>query len=257
MRILILGGTAEALELARLLAADARFQATLSLAGRTSAPRLPPIDSRIGGFGGVEGLVSWLRSHGTEAVIDATHPFADLMSANVVAATAALRLPLGSIVRPAWTRVAGDDWLSVRDAVSAALALGEAPRRVFLTVGRLELPQFAAAPQHLYLARTIEGVDGMVLPPRLELLRDRGPFALADEVALMRHHRIEVVVSKNSGGPATYAKIEAARLLALPVIMIERPAKACGHALDDAADGMRWLGMLAHGHGTSASDRSV
>lgn len=257
MRILILGGTAEALELAHLLAAESGFQPTLSLAGRTSAPRLPPIDNRIGGFGGVDGLTAWLRSYGIEAVIDATHPFADQMSAHAVAATAALRLPLGSIVRPAWTREAGDDWTSVSNAATAALAIGQAPRRVFLTVGRLELPQFVAAPQHHYLARTIEGVEGMVLPPRLELLRDRGPFTLTGELALMRRHEVALVVSKNSGGPATYAKIAAARRLALPVIMIERPVKPCGHALRDAADAVQWLRLVAGGHDVSTSDRGV
>lgn len=256
MRILVLGGTAEALELARLLASDASFQPTLSLAGRTSAPRLPPLDTRIGGFGGVEGLVAWLRAESAEAVIDATHPFADQMSSNAMAATKSLRIPLGSIVRPAWTRSAGDDWASVSDAASAVRSLGRTPRRVFLTVGRLELPQFAAAPQHDYLARTIEGVDGMVLPPRLELLRDRGPFTLDAELALMQRYRVEIVVSKNSGGPATYAKIEAARRLALPVVMIERPAKPHGESLHDAAEAMRWLKTLGRNH-RGSSERGV
>ena len=257
MRVLILGGTSEALELSRLIAGDRRFTPTLSLAGRTAAPRRPDIATRVGGFGGAIGLAHWLKEQAIDAVVDATHPFADQISTNAVAAARVTGIPLGSIVRPPWARLPGDSWLPVADPAAAARALGEAPRRVFLTVGRLELPQFCAAPQHHYLARTIEPVDGMTLPPQLELLRDRGPFGFDAEREIMSAHKIDVVVSKHSGGAATYGKIAAARELGLPVVMIERPAKPCGHVLADAADAVRWLAGLAGAHDASVSDRGV
>jgi precorrin-6A/cobalt-precorrin-6A reductase len=240
MRILILGGTTEASALARLLAGDGRFEPTLSFAGRTAAPRAQPIATRTGGFGGAEGLAAYLREKAIEAMVDATHPYADRISANAVAACRQAGVPLASIVRPAWQPQHGDKWIVVRSTDAAPAALGHEPRRVFLSVGRQELPVFAAAPQHRYLARTVDRPEG-ALPPDIRLLQARGPFDRTAELALLGDEKIDVVVSKNSGGTATYAKIEAARELGLPVVMIARPAKPAGHAVDGPEAALAWL----------------
>jgi precorrin-6A/cobalt-precorrin-6A reductase len=253
MRILILGGTSEARELGKLLAADSRFEPVLSLAGRTRAPAVQPVTTRVGGFGGVDGLVRWLDHERMEAVVDATHPYAVNISANAVAATRALGLPLGSIVREPWQPVDGDDWKAVTNAENAASALGDEPRRVLLTVGRLELAEFAAAPQHDYIARTIDPAGDIALPPRIAFIAERPPFSLEAETALMQRERIDVLVSKNSGSPETYAKIAAARALGIPVVMIDRPHKPAGTPLPNAAAALHWLeGLLAHAHDRSA-----
>ena len=245
MRLLILGGTTEASTLARLLAGDARHQATLSLAGRTASPRAQPIATRAGGFGGADGLAEWLSAEKVDAVIDATHPYADQMSAHAVAGCAAAGVPLASLVRPEWTRHADDRWRVVGDAEAAARALGAEPRRVFLSLGRQDVHVFAIAPQHHYLARLIERPEQEGLPPDLRLLQARGPFDRDAEERLLREERIDVVVSRNSGGDATYAKIEAARTLGLPVVMIARPDKPAGTVMTDIDACVAWLHGLA------------
>ena len=257
MRVLILGGTTEASELTRLLAADPRFETTVSLAGRTANPRMQPVRMRIGGFGGAEGLAAWLQREKTEGVIDATHPYADQISANAVAACARLALPLASIVRPAWEPQPGDRWLTVANAEAAADALGSEPRRVFLSLGRLELGAFASQPHHRYIARTIDPPGDVALPPDILMLSGRGPFDREAETTLLNGEKIDVVVSKNSGGAATYAKIEAARGLGIPVVMIARPDKLRGHALANAEAAIIWLEQwLAH-RAASHSARGV
>lgn len=241
MRVLVLGGTTEASALAKLLAGDARFNATLSLAGRTSNPKAQPLGTRVGGFGGVEGLIHWLHDEKVDAVVDATHPYAAQMSANAVAACAHADVPLGSIVRPPWQRHEDDSWRIVPDAEAAAAALGKTPLRVFLSLGRQDLHAFASAPQHRYLARTIEAPEQAALPPNIRILQARGPFDRDSEAKLLSDEEIDVIVSKNSGGTATYAKIEAARELDLPVIMIARPDKPAGHVLSSPEEAVAWL----------------
>ena len=242
MRVLILGGTSEASELARLLAGDARFDAVLSLAGRTSSPRPQPIATRVGGFGGIDGLARYLSEHRIDVVVDATHPYAAQISANAVAACRQIAVPLVSIVRPPWTPQPGDRWQSAASTAAAVDALGSTPRRVFLSLGRQELHEFAAAPQHHYIARLIEPPEQATLPPDMVLLRQRGPFDRTAERQLLQHYEIEVIVSKNAGGGATYAKIEAARALGLPVIMIARPDKPSGRSVASAAEVVSRLG---------------
>lgn len=241
MRVLILGGTTEASALSRLLAGDPRFDAMLSLAGRTSTPAQQKLPTRVGGFGGIEGLVRHLRDGKIGAVIDATHPYADQMSAHAVAACEEAGVALASLVRAPWRRQASDNWKDAADTEAAADAIGRSPRRVFLGIGRQELAAFARAPQHHYLARVIEAPPAQGLPPHITLLQARGPFDLAAETALLRERRIEIVVSKNSGGAATYAKIEAARSLGLPVVMIARPHKPTGHVVATPEDAVAWL----------------
>jgi precorrin-6A/cobalt-precorrin-6A reductase len=245
LRVLILGGTTEASALARQVAGDVRLAPILSLAGRTANPRPQPIATRTGGFGGVEGLMRFLHDDAIEAVIDATHPYADQMSAHVVAACRDTGVPLASLVRPEWQAEAGDRWQVVPSFNAAAAALGATPRRVFLSLGRQELHVFAAAPQHHYIARLIERPDRPDLPPNLRMVQARGPFDREAELRLLADERIDVMVSKNAGGAATYAKIEAARALALPVIMIARPNKPAGHILNDVEQTVAWLHGLA------------
>jgi precorrin-6A/cobalt-precorrin-6A reductase len=245
LKVLILGGTTEASALAREIAGDARLAPLLSLAGRTTSPRPQPIPTRTGGFGGVEGLVRFLRDEQMEAVVDATHPYADQMSAHAVAACSAAGLPLASLVRREWQRHADDRWQVVADTAAAAQALGAEPRRVFLSLGRQDLHVFAEAPQHHYLARLIEPPEQATLPPDLRLVQARGPFDRPAEERLLRDERIEVMVSKNAGGAATYAKIEAARALGLPVVMIARPHKPAGVVVTEVEACVRWLHGLA------------
>jgi precorrin-6A/cobalt-precorrin-6A reductase len=245
LRVLILGGTTEASALARAVAGDARLAPVLSLAGRTANPRPQPIPTRSGGFGGIEGLLRFLCGEKIDAVVDATHPYADQMSAHAVAACRETGVPLASLVRAEWPRHAGDHWQVVADTEGAAKALGVEPRRVFLSLGRQDVHVFAAAPQHHYLARLIERPEQDTLPPDLRLLQARGPFDRADEERLLRHKRIDVMVSKNAGGTATYAKIEAARALGVPVVMIARPLKPAGVVMTDIDACVAWLHGLA------------
>lgn len=255
MRILILGGTTEATVLARRLAGDTRFAVTVSLAGRTENPRpVADVAVRSGGFGGAAGLARWLADSGVEAVVDATHPFAAQISANAAAATNELRLPLCTILRPKWSAEPGDCWHTVPNMGQAADALGATPRRVFLSVGRQGVGAFQSASQHTYVVRSIEPPAGESLPADTMLIQARGPFTRDDEIDLLRQHRIDVVVTKNAGGPATYAKIEAARQLAIPVVMIERPAKAGRHIVSTTEDVLDWLGER---HAMSRSERGV
>jgi len=239
LRLLILGGTIEARELAAAIEGDPRFAPILSLAGRTKAPLSLPIETRIGGFGGVEGLRAFLRDERVDLIIDATHPFAVRIKQNAIASAGTI--PLIGLRRPAWQRRAGDCWTEVGSAVEACAALGSKPLRVFLTLGRLELRAFEAAPIHDYLVRSVEAPEQRPDLPRSRYLGARGPFRVEDEVALIEDHAIEVLVTKNSGGPATYAKIDAARALGLPVVMIARPALPAGDSVAGVGEALAWL----------------
>ncbi|CAO3457844.1 cobalt-precorrin-6A reductase [Azospirillum largimobile] len=240
-KVLILGGTTEATALAKRLAGHPRIDARVSLAGRTKNPVLPPLPTRIGGFGGVEGLADYLRAEGIEGVIDATHPFADRISANAAAACALVGVPLRLLTRPAWVAGQGDRWIGVPDMNAAALALRDLGDTVFLTIGRQEVAAFEATPDKRYLIRAVDPPEPMPALPRMSLILDRGPFTVEGELALMRGERIEVVVSKNSGGRATDAKLEAARELGLPVVMVERPAGNGVAELHDVGEAVGWL----------------
>ena len=255
MRVLILGGTSEAAALARALAGDARFCATLSLAGRTRAPAAPPIPHRVGGFGGIAGLADYLRAERIDALIDATHPFAAQMSRHAVAAATQTGTRLLVIARPRWQPVPGDRWITVATMPAAADALGHTARRVFLTIGRQDLAPFVAAPWHCYLIRSVEPPDPVALPPRAEVIAARGPFAEADERRLLAQRRIDVMVTKNSGGSATAGKLAAARALGLPVVMVERPAAPpAGNTVADAESAHAWLLRV---HAETTAERGV
>lgn len=241
MRILVLGGTTEASRLAKALSTRSDLDATLSLAGRTEAPAAQPIPTRIGGFGGIDGLVAHLREHRIEALVDATHPFAAQMSRHAAEAAARTGTPIVAFVRPPWSREAGDRWIEVESLEAAARAIGSTPRRVLLTTGRLGLAAFEAAPQHHYLIRTIDSPGALPGLPDHDLLLDRGPFDLEAERELMIRERVEVVVTKNSGGAATYPKIVAARELGLPVVVVQPPARPDVPQVHDVAAVLAFL----------------
>lgn len=243
-RVLVLGGTTEASALASALADDARFAATLSYAGRTRTPRPPPVPWRVGGFGGTQGLADYLRREAVELMVDATHPFAVRMKAHAEAAARLAGVKLLAVLRPPWRRQEGECWIAVADMLAAARALGPTPRRVLLTIGQNELAPFRAAPWHRYVVRSIDAPEPACLPPGAEVIAARGPFNEQDECRLLVDRCIEVIVSKNSGGVATEAKLHAARRLGLPVVMIERPPPPPVETVADAAGALRWL--VAH-----------
>jgi precorrin-6A/cobalt-precorrin-6A reductase len=224
-RILILGGTTEARLLAERLAQRTDLAVTVSLAGRTAAPAPQPVPVRVGGFGGAAGLAAWLHAQAVDLLIDATHPYAARISANAAEAAARAEVALIVLDRPAWTPVAGDRWTVVPDMPAAVQALGAAPRRAFLALGRNELAPFAAAPQHFYLVRSVDPVEPPLPVPHAAYVTGRGPFDEAGERELLARHRIDVIIAKNSGGAATYGKLAAARSLGVAVIMPARPAR--------------------------------
>ncbi|UDL89850.1 cobalt-precorrin-6A reductase [Mesorhizobium sp. PAMC28654] len=223
-KILILGGTTEARQLAGKLADRADCSVTLSMAGRTESPVAQGVPVRTGGFGGADGLAAYLRATRTDLLIDATHPYAARISANAARAARETGMPILALRRPGWKAVDGDRWVLVDNVADAVRALGIAPRRVFLALGRQEVAAFEAAPQHHYLIRSVDPVEPKLTLPNAEYLLARGPFREADEDALLRDHHIDAVVSKNSGGEATYGKIAAARALGIEVVVVSRPA---------------------------------
>lgn len=222
-KILILGGTAEARALAERLAPRRDLDVTLSLAGRTAAPVRQAVPVRVGGFGGADGLADYLKRERVNVLIDATHPYASVISANAVAAARAADVCLIVLQRPAWVPVAGDRWTEVKDVGAAVAALGKTARRVFVTLGRNELAPLLSAPQHFYLIRSVDPVEPPLALPDAQYVTARGPFAEADERALMAAQGIDIIIAKNSGGTATYGKIAAARALGIAVIMLRRP----------------------------------
>ncbi|CUH88023.1 Precorrin-6A reductase [Phaeobacter sp. CECT 5382] len=239
-RTLLLGGTTEATRLARALA-EAGADAVFSYAGRTHSPVAQPLPTRVGGFGGVAGFVDYLRAEAITHVVDATHPFAAQMSRNVIAACDATGVPLCAFERPAWQAAEGDRWIHVADMASAVAALPETPMRVFLAIGKQNLNVFAVKPQHHYLLRLVDAPETELPLPDCAVELARGPFDLAGDLELLRHHRITHIVAKNAGGTGAMAKLTAARKLDLPIVMINRPELPTRQVLGDLAEVMAWL----------------
>jgi precorrin-6A/cobalt-precorrin-6A reductase len=240
-RALILGGTSEAHALAEALA-QAGCDAIYSYGGRTRAPPDQPVPTRAGAFGGAPGLTDYIGREAITHVIDATHPFAVEISRNAVTACAASRTPLIALQRAPWTEDPGDRWIAVSDIASAVAALPVEPARVFLAIGRQHIAPFGTRPQHAYTLRFVDAPDGA--PPLLDadVIVARGPFLLADELELIRSRRIEWIVARNSGGGGARAKIDVARQLGLPVIMITRPQLPERPQAKSVAEVMQWLG---------------
>lgn len=214
---------------------------TLSLAGRTAAPAEQPVPVRIGGFGGPDGLAAYLAAQRIDVLIDATHPYAAVMSAHAAEAAARGNVRLLALRRQPWTAVAGDRWEEVDTIKDAVLALGPAPRRAFLAVGRRDIDAFAAAPQHRYLIRSVDPINPPLRVPDATYVTARGPFSEADDRELMTTHQINVVVAKNSGGEATYGKIVAARSLGIGVVMLRRPVLPAVTAVETVQEAVEWL----------------
>ena len=230
--VLVLGGTGEARALAAGLVAE-NIPVISSLAGRVAEPRLPVGAVRIGGFGGAAGLRTWLRDNAIRVVVDATHPFASGISANAAAATHDLALPLVRLCRASWSPGDGDTWVRVPDIHSAARHLDGRQARVFLTTGRQDVDAFAENTSAWFLIRVVDPPQ-TAMPMHHTVIRSRGPYRLSDETALMREHGIDVLVTKNSGGDMTRAKLDAARTLGIEVVMVDRPSEPATRAVEDA-----------------------
>ena len=241
MNVLVLGGTAEARQLASALHGRPGIAVTSSLAGRVAVPLLPPGDVRIGGFGGVDGLRRWLRDNAVDAVVDATHPFARAMTDHAVTAAADTGAALLVLRRDGWRESPGDRWHRVPDAAAAAALAPGLGERVFLAIGHPAA--FAGIEDRWFLLRAVDPLPPP-LPPRHRLVLARGPFTADAERALLREHRIDVLVARDSGGVMTAAKLVAARELALSVVLIDRPPAPDAPTVATVDEAVRWLGAL-------------
>jgi precorrin-6A/cobalt-precorrin-6A reductase len=239
MRALILGGTSEANRLAETTA-RLGLDAIYSYAGRTESPAAQSLPTRIGGFGGADGLADYIRTERVTHVVDATHPFAAEMSRNAVAACAATGTALIALERAPWTKTPEDNWIDVKDVAAAASALPEQRARVFLAIGRRHLAPFAAKRQHVYTLRFADAPEGPLRDA--SVIVSRGPFTLAGDLDLMRSRDIEWIVARNAGGTGAFAKIEAARQLRLPVVMIARPVLPQRQSTESIDDVLAFLG---------------
>jgi precorrin-6A/cobalt-precorrin-6A reductase len=240
-RILLLGGTGDSRALAERLEGRPGVEVITSLAGRTERPARIPGGLRIGGFGGVEALARYLREEGIDLLVDATHPFAARISENAEAACRQAGTPHLALVRPPWRQVAGDNWIMVPDAEAAAAKLRGLAERVFIAVGKQELDAFSGLPRIWFLVRMIDAPRDKLPLERYEVVLGRGPFDANGERALILLHGIQAVVTKNSGGEATYAKLAVARELGLPVVMIERPARAETETAASVDEALSWI----------------
>lgn len=248
MRVLILGGTGDAAELATRVATIQGLEAITSLAGRTRKPSVPLGDLRVGGFGGVAGLASYLRGEEIDLLIDATHPFATQISFNAADAATEVGVPRLMLIRPPWEKLSSDRWIEVDSVEAAAASVANQAHRVFLTVGRQELAAFAHLEKIWFLMRMIDPPSDDALVPPGMILCDRGPFSLNNERQILIDHNIDTIVSKNSGGDATKPKIIAARELDVKVVMVNRPAIPPGEQVTDVDGALAWLFDKLHNY---------
>ncbi|MFK0172019.1 cobalt-precorrin-6A reductase [Streptomyces sp. NPDC090306] len=247
--VLVLGGTTESHTLAADLSARPGFRVTTSLAGRVARPGALPGEVRTGGFGGAEGLAAWIRDRQVDAVVDATHPFAATITANAARAADSTGVPAVVLRRPGWQPGPGDRWHTVDSLAEAAALLPSLGRVVFLTTGRLGLASFAHVTDVRFVVRSVEQPDPP-LPPLTDVVLARGPFTVSDEAQLLRRHRVDVLVTKDSGAAATAAKLTAAREAGLPVVLVRRPLLPPGvRTVPDVAGVLAWLGLGAAGAG--------
>lgn len=224
---------------------SARIETVFSYAGRTRMPVAQPVPTRIGGFGGIDGLSTYLAAEGISHVIDATHPFAASMSRNAHSACATFQIPLIRFERPPWTPQLGDDWQFFPEIGSIASQLPKRPARIFLAIGKQHIGIFAAAPQHHYLLRLVDTPDAAISLPHYTVILDRGPFTYAADLELLKAHDITHIIAKNSGGAGARAKLEAARSLELPVWMVNRPSLPETTVRNSVDAVMHWLNHSA------------
>jgi precorrin-6A/cobalt-precorrin-6A reductase len=241
MRALILGGTSEANRLANAVACLG-LDAIYSYAGRTKAPAAQSLPTRTGGFGGARGLADYIGEQKITHVVDSTHPFATEMSRNAIAACAETGISLIALERAPWTKTQGDNWIEVQDLAAAANALPDRRTRVFLAIGRQHLAPFRDKPPHAYTLRFVDPPGGALPLPDAAVVVSRGPFLLGDDLDLMRSRKIDWIVARNSGGTGARAKIDAARELGLPVVMIARPDLAGRPRAERIEDVLAFLG---------------
>ena len=248
-RLLILGGTGDAVQLAAQTVKIPELETITALAGRTSQPGAVAGTIRMGGFGGETGLAEYLQTMAIDLLIDATHPFAAQISWHAAHAAARVGIPHSILIRPEWVRSSQDNWIEVESIEQAVTAIPVTAQRIFLTIGRQQLAPFASLTDRWCLIRSIDPPSAETILPPGKLLLDRGPFNLAQERQLLRNYQIQAIVSKNSGGEATYAKIIAARELGIPVVIIQRPIAPAGDRFEQVSDAISWLqarlGLLA------------
>jgi precorrin-6A/cobalt-precorrin-6A reductase len=249
-RVLVLGGTHEASALAAALA-ETRVDAVFSYAGRTGRPIPQPLPTRIGGFGGIDGLAAYIARQSITHIVDATHPFAAGMSTNALAAARRSGVKLLALERPPWREQPGDRWRPVASVADAVRDLPHAPTRIFLAIGRQHIALFAACPQHHYLLRLIDPPEAALPLSDCTARIARAPYSVEGDIELLRTERIQWIVSKNAGGQLAGTKIAAARALGLPVTMIARPAIEKRAVVASVAEVMAWLGV------PHAADRGV
>ena len=242
--VLILGGTTEAYSLAQKLTDQGTWRVISSLAGRTANPRLPTGEVRIGGFGGIEGLSTYLAQNIIGAVIDATHPFASRMGWNAAAACRHTNIPLLRLERPAWGPTPSDRWVPVETWEQAVAAVDRESQRVLMTIGRQELLPFAVLKHPWFLIRSVDAPNPMPPFEKVQLHLDRGPFTLEAERALLATHAIDTIVCKNSGGSATDAKLVAARELGVKVIILQRPLRPETTVTSSVEGALKWVQEL-------------
>ena len=249
MRVLVLGGTAEGRALAARL--HPAVDVVSSLAGRVPDPALPVGTVRIGGFGGIDGLRRWIRDQRIDAVVDATHPFAATITAHAARVCGELRMPLLLLARAPWDP--GDAVVVASDVAAAQLVGQHGFQRVFLTTGRSGTAAFAGSAAW-FLVRAVTAPDPATLPRRHRLVLSRGPYRYGDEHALMQQHRIDALVTKNSGGDMTRAKIDAAGALGIPVVMVARPQLPDGVAVaSTVAEAAAWVAAQGLSNGDLAN----
>ena len=249
LQILILGGTGDAARLAAGINADPKFSVTTSLAGRTDNPKKLAGKVRVGGFGGIAGLIDYLREGKIDVLVDASHPFAAQIRRHAMAAATKANVPLLRLERAAWAKMRGDRWHEVEDLAEAAKLAPKLGHRAFLTVGRTELASFSGVAGVHFLVRLVDPPSAPLPLADFEIMLERGPFDETEELQLMRVRHIDLVIAKNSGGDATYGKIAAARELKVPVILQRRPALPPGYApaamVETAEAAMEWLDRVA------------
>jgi precorrin-6A/cobalt-precorrin-6A reductase len=242
-KFLILGGTAEGVHVSKVVSKLSGMDTVYSLSGATKSSKsskLPNCRTRIGGFGGVEGLLQYLGKEKFDGLVDATHPYASQMANHAALACQESNIPRIKFVRPAWIKVSGDDWRGAQNLEEAPKVIPEIAQRIFLATGRKDLPVFESLSERWFLVRLVDAPKAEISLDKHQLILGRGPFDLESEIELLKMHKIDVVVSKNSGG-STYAKIEAARNLGLPVIMIDRPKPPKGLVVGSLGRIKNWV----------------